>query len=212
MGVTSRAAAVFWFLSGIRVGASVTLPVAAIDLGALTVKQWPSLGVHTKFGKHATTHLLNIPELLEIVQEWDSEVRSMLPDSDYWFAPLLPDTDSIDTTADTVGEHRTARARKDLREWFRRVNLRYHSPHKFRHGNAVYSLKQCQDVADFKAVSQNLMHSNLSITDGVYGMLSEGDVGQRIAHLGQSAASSNLLKLEASVRRILRDIEAAKFH
>jgi hypothetical protein len=30
----------------------------------------------------------------------------------------------------------------------------------------------------------NLMHSNLSITDGVYGVLSTADVGQRIAGLG----------------------------
>jgi hypothetical protein len=31
----------------------------------------------------------------------------------------------------------------------------------------------------------NLMHSNLSITDGVYGVLSTADVGQRIAGLGR---------------------------
>jgi hypothetical protein len=31
----------------------------------------------------------------------------------------------------------------------------------------------------------NLMHSNLSITDGVYGVLSTADVGQRIGGLGR---------------------------
>jgi hypothetical protein len=42
-------------------------------------------------------------------------------------------------------------------------------------------LKQAKNVADLKAVNMNLMHSNLSITDGV---LSTADVRQRIAGLG----------------------------
>jgi hypothetical protein len=58
-------------------------------------------------------------------------------------------------------------------------------PHKFRHGNAVYSLKMAKDIQALKAVSQNLMHSNISITDGVYGILSDNDVKGQIALLGQ---------------------------
>jgi hypothetical protein len=56
------------------------------------------------------------------------------------------------------------------------VGLPYHSPHKFRKGNAVYALKLAKDIAALKAVSQNLMHSNISIADGVYGILSDNDV------------------------------------
>jgi site-specific recombinase XerD len=59
-----RAAANFMFLSGIRVGALVTLPLAAVDLESRTIKQWPSLGVRTKFGKLATTYLLDVQERL----------------------------------------------------------------------------------------------------------------------------------------------------
>ena len=36
-----------------------------------------------------------------------------------------------------------------------------------------------------KAVSQNLMHANISITDGVYGVLSSMDVKGEIAGLGK---------------------------
>jgi hypothetical protein len=46
-------------------------------------------------------------------------------------------------------------------------------------------LKNAKDVSALKAVSQNLMHENLSITDGVYGILSETDVRQQIADLGR---------------------------
>ncbi len=39
-----------------------------------------------------------------------------------------------------------------------------------------------------KAVSQNLMHENLSITDGIYAVLSDIEVRARITTLGSSAA------------------------
>jgi site-specific recombinase XerC len=177
-----RAAAVFWFLSGIRIGAFVTLPIVAVDLAQLTVKQWPGLGVKTKFGKHQTTYMLNLPDLLSVVRAWDQEVRAVMPRG-LWFAPLSPDTGEIDQRIRGAGEHRHSRARRDLRDWLARVGLPYHSPHKFRHGNAVYSLKLAETVADLKAVSQNLMHSNLSITDGVYGILSADDTRERIDRL-----------------------------
>lgn len=186
-----QAAAIFWYLSGIRVGAFVTLPIRAVDLENNMIYQWPSLGVHTKFSKKGTTFLLNIPDLLEVVQAWDMEVRSKLSNDSYWFAPLSPDTGTFDINIREVGEHRSSRANKDLRDWLERVGLPYHSPHKFRHGNAVYGVQHSKDVADLKAVSQNLMHSSLGVTDGIYGILSSADVGKRIAGLGDKLAQGN---------------------
>jgi integrase len=75
------------------------------------------------------------------------------------------------------------RVNKDLHEWLARVELPCHSPHKFRHGHATYALKRCKDVADLKAVSQNLMHSSPTVADSIYSVLSTEDVGQRIAGL-----------------------------
>jgi hypothetical protein len=39
--------------------------------------------------------------------------------------------------------------------------------------------------ADLKAVSQNLMHANLQVTDGVYGILSASDTRERIRALSR---------------------------
>ncbi len=186
-----QAAAIFWFLSGIRVGAFVTLPIKAVNLNNNTIYQWPSLGVHTKFSKRGTTFLLNIPDLIDVVREWDQEIRDKLPEESYWFAPLSPETGSFDASIREVGEHRKCRATKDLRDWLNRVGLPYHSPHKFRHGNAVYGVQHSKDVADLKAVSQNLMHSSLTVTDGIYGILSSADVGKRIAGLGGKLVAGN---------------------
>ena len=59
-------------------GAFSTLPIAAVDLPNQTIKQLTSLGVETKNGKSATTYLLDIPELLAIVEQWDSFIRTQL--------------------------------------------------------------------------------------------------------------------------------------
>ena len=82
----------------------------------------------------------------------------------------------------------------------RTVFLPYHSPHKFRHGHAVYALKNAKTVPDLKAVSQNLMHTNLSITDGVYGILSEKDVKEKIVSLGREILSDNKIDYELLTR------------
>lgn len=178
-----RAAAVLWFLSGIRIGAFVTLPIKALDVEDLSIKQWPKLGVRTKFRKHATTYLLKIPELLEVVQEWDDFVRSQLSKNDPWFANISPETGELDQDNTFIGENRHHGARKDLKEWLEKVGLPYHSPHKFRHGFAVYSLKKAKDISQLKAISQNLMHENISITDGIYGGLSNADIKEQITSL-----------------------------
>lgn len=181
-----KAAAVFLFLSGMRVGAFATLPIKAFDFKQLAVKQWPSLGVKTKNSKAATTYLLPIPDLLAIVEDWDNKVRSILPPEAYWFAHLDSQTGEIIPEFQPVGKHRHSRVRKDLKNWLAAAGLVNHSPHKFRHGFAVYGLKQAQDMQALKAVSMNMMHANISITDGIYARLTEQNVKEQIANLGAS--------------------------
>ena len=60
----------------------------------------------------------------------------------------------------------------------------------------MYSLKMAKDIQALKAVSQNLMHSNISITDGVYGILSDNDVKGQIATLGGQVVSSDIQGIE----------------
>lgn len=74
------------------------------------------------------------------------------------------------------GIDRDTAERKDFRDWLDRVKIIYQTPHKFRHGNSVYSIRKSQDLANLMAVSQNLMHSNLSITDGIYCGVSNKDI------------------------------------
>jgi integrase len=205
-----QAAAVFWFLSGIRIGAFVTLPLAAVDISSRSVKQWPDLGVQTKLKKRAITYLLDIPDLLEVVQEWDILVRGSLPGNGYWFAPLSPETGDIALHCFEIGKQRDTRARKDLQEWLYRVNLPYHSPHKFRHGHAVYASRIAQNPSELKAVSQNLMHSSLSVTDGIYNILSDTDLAERITNLGKRVSQEDITQQEIISRLDLLAAEIAE--
>jgi integrase len=114
----------------------------------------------------------------------------------YWFAPFSPATDTFDPKIKEVGKNRHKRARKDFQDWCERAGLKYYSPHKFRHGHAVYALKKAKDIQALKAGSQNLMHVNISITDGDYGMLTDKDVRGQIITLGQSVDAGEIENLD----------------
>jgi integrase len=180
-----RAAVVFLFLSGMRIGAFVSLPLLAVDISARKVMQYPNLGVRTKNSKYAITYLLDIPELLKIVQDWDNKVRSILPPEGFWFAPFSPDTGEIDITALEIGEHRQTLAGKNFRSWMVKIGLPYHSFHKFRHGHIQYGLAHSTSHADYKAVSLNVMHSSIQITDQFYSNIPDSEIQARISALSK---------------------------
>lgn len=189
----TRAMAVLLFLSGMRIGAFVSLSLECVDLDNLVIYQYPSLGVKTKNRKTAKTTLLNIPdapELLEVVKAWDSEVRAVLPSRGFWFSPLIPDTGEIDPGCLTPGEHRETLACKNLKTWLGKVGLKYHSPHKFRHGFIHYAMSLSKTIEDYKAVSLNVMHSSMEITDQFYSVLNDDQVRNRINQLGSSGLPS----------------------
>lgn len=184
-----RAAVALMYLSAMRIGAVLTLPICAVDLVNCKIKQWPSLGVHTKNGKRRTTSLFPIPELLAVVREWDAKVRAVLPERGLWFAPLL-DTGEIDTTP-TKSNWRYSGAWKDLSNWLKRVGLPHHSPHKFRHGHGVWGAMNSDDLPTYKAVSQNMMHESITTTDKIYARFTEDIVHEKISTLGQRKVSSD---------------------
>lgn len=175
-----RASTVFLFLSGMRIGAFVSLPIKAVDIKNRYVYQYTSLGVRTKNGKNAKTILYKIPELIKVVEDWDNLVRNILPDCGYWFAPFSPDTGEIDTSRKEVGLTRSNLFRKNLKAWLEKVGLTYHSPHKFRHGHVHYGQAHSKTQEDYKAISQNVMHSSTGITDQFYSNMDDDMKKSRI--------------------------------
>lgn len=202
-----RAAVAFMFLSGMRNAAFCSLPVRAVDLSVApgTVRQWPSLGVRTKNSKAANTYLLNVPDLLAVVQEWDEVVRTSLGLNGLWYAPVTADGMGFDPEQ-TAGEHRSLTVR--LPALCRRAGIPYRSAHKFRHGHAVWALQHAEGLGDLKAISQNLMHASLTTTDKVYGALVGDDVQQRIAALSEAEQVGMPADAAALAEQLFRMLKA----
>lgn len=203
----ARAALAFLYLSGARIGAFVSLPLQAVDIPNRVIIQDPSLGVQTKNSKFGITYLLNIPELLQIVQEWDDEIRSILPPTGFWFAPLSFITSEIDPNIIEIGKHRDITARRDMKAWLEHENLPYHSPHKFRHGHIHYANSFARTVADMKAVSLNVMHSDIQTTDSFYSSFQGDELKNRISALNQNGKAEGKQDIISELESILRRLK-----
>jgi len=200
-----QAAAAMLFLSGMRATAFATLPIMAVNLGEKSIKQWPELGVQTKNGKRAKTYLLPIPKLMNVVEEWDSRVRNLLDSSARWYAPIENCWGEQSLSTKAPGENRAQALSKRLRILYKTVGLEYQSPHKFRHGNAVYGLQHARTMADYKAVSMNLMHSNIKVTDQIYAPMLPEEVGCRIAGLTSEPPDQHEGKLPVGFNNLTDD-------
>ena len=184
-----QAGAALLYVSGMRAGALGSLPLEAVDVTGRTIKQWPSLGVRTKNGKTATTYLLEIPELLTVVEQWDTLVRAHLPPDAMWYTPTVSRWGEQTLSTNPPGANRNVAIARRIRKLFAATDLSYKSPHKFRHGHAVYALQHAQTMADYKAVSMNLMHEDIRVTDSIYAPLAGNEVQQRIARLADCTSA-----------------------
>ena len=147
-----------------------------------------------------TTFMLQIPELLEVVREWDTLVRAELPPSCPWYAVIKSSWGEQRLSDQNPGSNRAISLDKRLRWLMTSAGLVYKSAHKFRHGHALYGLLHARTPADFKALSMNLMHSSTRITDETYAFLAEGDVREHILHLAANPIISPNGELEAIIR------------
>jgi integrase len=185
------AAVCFLFLSGMRIGAFVSLPCKAIDFSRMRIIQSPEIGVNTKNSKAAITFLLPIQELMKPILRWDKIVRPVSGDNGYWFASIAFNGRSTEYTfakwQEVLGNEKDRENlfRKSLHDVCESAGVAYKSPHKIRHGFGVYGVKNAKDMGQMKAISQNMMHANMGITDGLYGKLAEEDLGDIMSSFGR---------------------------
>lgn len=186
-----QAAMAFLYLSGMRSAAFVTLPISCVHLDEMSVDQFPDMGVHTKNHKAATTFLFPIIELAKIVQDWDDKVRSQLPESAMWFS-------AIDRTGENLvplleqNENRTEKLVDGIHRICNQVGVKYKSPHKFRHGSTMYGYSKAKTMKELKALSQNLMHEDIGVTNRIYGELTGEDIKGVIANMKPKITSEAL--------------------
>ena len=185
-----QAAACLLFLSGMRVSAFVSLPICGV-VGLRgkepQIHQWPELGVRTKNNKRATTFLLPIRELLICVQAWDAFIQARLPKTAMWYTPITSRWGEQQMTDDPPGKNRHVALAKRFRILFKIAGLPYKSPHKFRHGHAIYGRQHARNMTQYKALSKNLMHSDIRVTE-IYSGTQEDEVKQAYAAFAETVA------------------------
>lgn len=211
------AAVAMMFLSGMRIGAFLTLPIDAVDLEKCEILQLPELGVATKKRKAAKTTLLQIPELIDVITQWDELVRAKLPGTAYWYPNLDQDAEfSQRKPGQAARLKHNPIFRMQLLRLCAETGVAYKSAHKLRHGHAVWALKQAKTMEEMKSISQNLMHKNMGITDEIYGKLVDDDVhrailglGKKMDHSGsESMENANMERMiEEAVRRVMKEKE-----
>ena len=182
------------FLSGMRADALASIPISCVNLAAREISQLPLSGVRTKNRKAALTYLLDIPDLLEICHRWEQRLQGLPPNA-LWYATIAFDGIQLTPTL-TAYAGRYDVIQRDVRIICKLAGVDYLSPHKLRHGHVVHALKQARNMAELKAISQNIMHSSAVITDKVYGRLMNNDVANIIASLGQGPSNDLVGKLE----------------
>lgn len=203
-----KAGTAMLFLSGARIGAFVSLPIRAVDLEHRQLRQWTDLGVRTKFSKSATTDLMMIPDLLEACQRWDDLVRAELDPDDMWYANITGARVKRVEGTSLQSPYRSRSFYQGLRRLCEAAGVTYLSPHKLRHGFATHLLSHAQTPADWKAISQTLMHTDLSVMDRVYGILDDHEVGSRIARMGMGGVAAGSQDGNLSQQEILEQIQA----
>lgn len=171
-----RAAICFLFVSAMRAQAFVSMPIKCVDLGTMTVKQFPELGVRTKNGKAAVTSLLQLRGCMEVVQAWDAKLRANgMTGDDLWFPVVDMRGEFVKREKMNFINRRTDVA-DGLKSFCKRLGITYLSLHKLRHGHIYFMMNRVKDMKGLKALSQNVMHSSVAITDGIYGRLVIDDI------------------------------------
>lgn len=168
-------------LTGIRVGALITLNIGHVDLAEKSVTQNPR-EVATKFGKTIDTFFAQgFDEAEAALSGWITyldEVALFGPND-----PLFPATalkaDAHSGFSENGFHHRhwksTEPVRKIVRLAFEAANLNNYGPHAFRHMLARHIAKNCSSVAELVATSQNLGHTDVLTTLRSYGQISRDE-------------------------------------
>ncbi len=167
------------FLTGARISAISSLPMASFDRATLTLNQDPRLGVKTKFSKRIVTALVPFlyKEPLDYFLAWFDYLVVQRK-----FAPTDPifSATKIENGTENLGYHNTqtvdpvfwqssTSARKIFQHRFAQAGVRYYHPHTFRHLLVKTISKLPLTEEQKKAVSQNLGHEDVGTTFGSYG-------------------------------------------
>lgn len=200
-------------ITGIRISALISLRLKHLDVEERLVTQDPR-EVKTKASKLILTYFIPVSDELEtIVVEWVSYLRDECGFSDN--DPLFPKTaqkqgDLFKFEVDGLTREfwaTTDSARKIFKEAFSNAGLDTFVPHSFRNMLVSEMYKQKLHIDEFKAISQNVGHSNLLTTLTSYGTLSQIEQKELVRNSIKSENASSPIDKNA-LRAALAELKA----
>ncbi|WP_082688847.1 tyrosine-type recombinase/integrase [Ruegeria marisrubri] len=187
-----RAVIAFLALTGIRVGALITLKMRHVNLHDDCVYQ-DSREVATKFHKTSTTTFFPVgKDIGKAFEDYVTHMRNTRlfgPDD-----PLFPKVKMITgerlafEAAELSRNHwkATQPVGKIVRENFIRLGFPNFGPHSFRKTLARYGTTICSTPEEMKAWSQNLSHEDVMTTFNSYGSVTSERQAHLLKHLAEA--------------------------
>ena len=168
-----RALVAIIYLTGIRVGAVISLRCKHVDVTGRRVFQ-DAREVSTKFGKTMLTSWFPVGDDIEqIVMAWIAERLESGADPD---APLFPATPRHRLPGDKTARKEafwksSQRVRDVFRDACQKADVPFINPHAVRSSLMQLGLEMCATWEELKAWSQNLGHEKLDTSMVHYGKL-----------------------------------------
>lgn len=186
-----RAIISFAFLTGMRDGAIVTLPLYCFEEENLVIRQDPKRGVHTKFSKYIFSIVFNFDnEMLNDVIKWKNHLEGKgfgMQDPFFPRSRLEHQKDGLcfepATTVEPVFWKGTGRIREIFEKRAENAGLPYYAPHTFRHLTIYLALKYCRNIEQLKALSQNFGHEDIITILRFYANYSEQEVKEILSSI-----------------------------
>lgn len=160
-----KALIVFMLISCARIGAIVTSKISSLDLKKMVYRQDPLEDVATKRSKYIVTKLFMFKkEYFDIIKNWVNYLKT-----EYHFSDNNPLFPSIKHYAGGISVEKKFvltenSVNKMLEKRCNHAGIPKYHPHSFRHFGIGCTLEQVSNGLQFKAVSQNIGHENISTT------------------------------------------------
>ncbi len=185
-----RALTAFIYLTGIRVGALISIRCKHVDPVARRLNQ-DAAEVKTKLGKSMLTSWFPVgPDIDKIVIDWIEERRAIGVEADDPLFPRSPAAIPTTTGGDRASAFWTTAGpvRAIFRQACESAGLQQFNPHSFRKTLMQLGIRICLTFEELQAWSQNLGHEAIDTSLWHYGKLDDAQRDVLIQGLSQTVS------------------------
>ena len=201
-----RAIIILLCLSGIRDSALASLPMKAIDIEKMIVKQNPTYGIKTKFSKTIYSRIFN----------FDKGLRNMFID---WYMylkekgftgtdPLFPQGEITKDKGNLAFKKQekvikkqisSATVRSILKKRAKEAKLDYFSPHRYRDLAVNLALAKAKNPEEMKVISQNFGHQDIATTLDCYSNFKPETLIKKLAEIDKDNTEEPKLHFDGQI-------------